>query len=64
MLFRSAIYPTLGFLAAAHAMREAYRDVLTHGEVTKKDALFPFAEFSKMMGFEDIWEFERRYPEI
>jgi 2-methylisocitrate lyase-like PEP mutase family enzyme len=62
--FQIAIYPTLGFLAAAHAMREAYQDVLAHGEVTRKDALFPFNEFSKMMGFEDVWEFERRYAEV
>jgi hypothetical protein len=26
--------------------------------------MFSFSEFNKLIGFEDVWEFERRYTEL
>lgn len=58
-----AIFPVVGFLAATKAMQAAYRDILENGTTTDQSLIFPFSEFNKLIGFEDIWEFERRYAE-
>ena len=58
-----AIYPTLGFLPAAQAMTTAYGDLLENGETTGRAPMYSFAEFNKLIGFEDVWDFEKRYPE-
>jgi 2-methylisocitrate lyase-like PEP mutase family enzyme len=58
--YRIAIYPALGFLAAGAALKKVYaalqRDRGSH-EVA--DSLYDFGEFSRMMGFEAVWEFDR-----
>lgn len=59
-----AIFPVVGFLAATKAMQTAYRDILENGTTTDHSLIYPFTEFNKLIGFEDIWEFERRYAEI
>jgi 2-methylisocitrate lyase-like PEP mutase family enzyme len=61
--FAMAIFPATGFLAAAEALQNAYAELQQHGTSTGAVAMYSFAEFSKLIGFEDIWEFERRYPE-
>lgn len=58
-----AIFPVVGFLAATKAMQAAYRDILENGTTTDHSLMFPFADFNKLIGFEDVWEFERRYAE-
>jgi len=63
--FRMAIFPATGFLAAAAAMRGAYEELRRAGSSTKLEVpLYSFTEFSKLMGFEDVWAFERSHPEI
>jgi 2,3-dimethylmalate lyase len=61
--FSLAIFPAVGFLAAADALQRAYADLLRNGTTTDAVSLFPFAEFNKLIGFGDVWEFERRYAE-
>lgn len=58
-----AIYPAVGFLAAGEALRRAYTDLKQNGTTTSAVPMYSFAEFNKLIGFEDVWEFERRYAE-
>jgi 2-methylisocitrate lyase-like PEP mutase family enzyme len=58
-----AIYPVAGFLAAAQAMTNAYGEIRDRGQSGVGVELFPFAEFNKLIGFEDVWAFEQRYAE-
>ena len=61
--FSIAIFPTVGFLAAGEALQCAYADLQRNGMTTAAVPMFSFTEFSKLMGFEEVWEFERRYAE-
>lgn len=60
--YRIALYPALGFLSAGQALEEAYgmlkRDGSSIGHV---DRLYPFDRFSRLMGFEAVWDFEKRW---
>jgi 2-methylisocitrate lyase-like PEP mutase family enzyme len=59
-----AIYPALGFLAAGAALRDAYAALRRDGDSTAVAApLYPFADFNLLLGFQDVWDFERRHPE-
>jgi len=60
--FAIAIFPVTGFLAAAAAMASAYDHLKGNG--SSKDwrgELYSFDDFSLLMGFEKVWEFERRH---
>jgi 2-methylisocitrate lyase-like PEP mutase family enzyme len=61
--FSIAIYPAVGFLSAGKALRRAYTDLKQNGTSTDAVPMYSFAEFNKLVGFEDVWEFERRYAE-
>ncbi len=62
--FRIAIYPVAGLLSAAAALQRVYRHLRETGVSTGRgEEVFPFAGFNKLMGFEDVWEFERRHAE-
>ncbi len=63
MGFSIAIYPAVGFLSAGEALQRAYADLQKHGTTTDAVPMYSFAEFNKLIGFEDVWEFERRYAE-
>lgn len=64
MGFSIAIYPVTGFLAAGAALQSVYRTLRRDGSGEAIDVpLYPFPEFSKLMGFEEIWEFERTHTE-
>ena len=54
------IYPTLGFLSAADAIERAFVEFKTNGLV-KTQQLQKFDEFSKMIGFDEIYSFEERW---
>ena len=57
-----AIYPGTGFLAMGAAMRKVYRHILKTGSSIGVDVpLDDFKEFSKLMGFEHVWDFEKRW---
>ena len=67
MGFSMAIYPSLGFLAAGHALREAYQNLQDRAAFrtpTTTPALHDFQAFSLMMGFQQVWDFDRRQAEL
>lgn len=62
--YRIAIFPASGFLAAGKAMEAIYRTILEEGSTAgHEDSLYPFDAFSRLMGFERVWDFDRRHAE-
>jgi len=59
--YRLAIYPGAGFLAAGAALARVYKGLKQNGVTPEDVPFYPFLEFCELLGFEDIWEFERRY---
>lgn len=64
MGYSIAIHPALGFLSVGAALEKAYGDLLEHGESTGVVDLYDFAAFNKLVGFEDVWAFEKKYAEV
>ena len=60
--FRIGIYPVVGFLAMAEALRCAY-DSIAAGEAQPPVPLYDFSAFNDLIGFPQIWAFEQRYVE-
>jgi len=57
-----AIYPAFGFLAAGDALRSAYGYLKDHGSsVGANVPLYKFSEFSELMGFRAVAEFDETY---
>jgi 2-methylisocitrate lyase-like PEP mutase family enzyme len=61
--FAYAIYPSLTSLAAASAMETSLRNLKDQGIGDPAD-LFSFKEFCSLIGFEDVWAFERKWGKI
>ncbi|HDZ74276.1 MAG TPA: isocitrate lyase/PEP mutase family protein [Aurantimonas coralicida] len=59
--FAVAIHPAAGFLSAAAALQTAYADLEANGINTNRTELYSFADFNQLIGFEDVWAFDRRY---
>ena len=60
--YKFAIFPVTALLAAVHAMSEVYRSFQSNGSSAGLTTpLLPFADLTRLMGFEEIWEFEKRY---
>lgn len=55
-----AIYPSLTSLAAAAAMEKVLVDLKDKG-IGQPDDLFSFNEFCSLIGFEDVWAFEKKW---
>ena len=58
-----AIYPGLGFLAAAAALERVYSHLKQHGDsnALPADTSYGFGRICELMGFPDVWEFEKRW---
>jgi 2,3-dimethylmalate lyase len=57
-----AIFPAFGFLAAGDALRSAYRHLKEQGSsVGANTPLYKFSEFSTLMGFDDVAEFDKSH---
>jgi len=57
-----AIYPSMTSLVAAAAMESALQTLKTHGlSQSPTLPMFDFQEFCGLIGFEEVWEFERRW---
>ena len=57
-----AIYPAFGFLAAGDALRSSYSYLKVHGSsVGANVPLYKFSEFSELMGFRAVAEFDETY---
>jgi 2-methylisocitrate lyase-like PEP mutase family enzyme len=61
--YAAAIFPAVGFLATAQALTTAYADLKEHGTSTAAAPMYSFADFNELIGFKDVWEFERKYAE-
>ena len=59
--FAVAIFPAVGFLATAAALETAYADLRDNGTSTGRAPMYSFDQFNRMIGFPDVWEFEKRY---
>jgi len=55
-----AIYPSLTSLVAATAMEKTLRALKDEG-IGEPDELFNFKEFCELIGFDKVWEFERKW---
>ena len=62
--YRLAIFPVSALLAAVKAMRSVYSHIQKTG--SSKDVAVPledFGELTRLMGFEDVWEFDKKHAE-
>ena len=58
-----AIYPALGFLTMAAALERSYAHLLRDGDThaLPPDTLCDFSRMNELMGFPEVWEFDRRW---
>jgi 2-methylisocitrate lyase-like PEP mutase family enzyme len=57
-----SIFPSFGFLAAGEALRSAYARLHERGSSAGANVpIYKFAEFSQLMGFDEIAEFDKTY---
>jgi 2-methylisocitrate lyase-like PEP mutase family enzyme len=62
--YRIAIFPVTGLLAAAKSLERVYGVLREKGSSeTLQDELYPFDRFCRLAGFEQVWNFEKRWPE-
>ncbi|MEQ1516602.1 MAG: isocitrate lyase/PEP mutase family protein [Usitatibacteraceae bacterium] len=62
--YKLAIYPVTALLGALHAMTNVYGALKQKGSSAEmKVPVAPFEDLTKLMGFEDVWEFEKRYAD-
>jgi 2,3-dimethylmalate lyase len=62
--YRIAIFPGTGFLAAGAALDSVYKTLQRDGSSVNATApLYPFNDFAKLMGFQDVWDFDHRHAE-
>ena len=60
-----AIYPVAGLLSAAAALETVYRQIRATGSSLGSPApLYSFAEMNRLMGFEEVWAFDKAHAEI
>ena len=62
MGYSVAIHPALGFLAMGKALKTAFTRLDATGNVEGLP-LENFDEFSKVMGFEEVWDFEKKWAD-
>ena len=58
-----AIYPAVGFLAAAAALERAYAHLREHGDTNglPAEGSYGFGRICELMGFPEVWDFEKRW---
>ena len=62
--YNIAIYPGAGFLAVGAALKSVYTQIKETGSSIGAEApLADFMEFSRSMGFEDVWAFEKQWAD-
>ncbi len=60
-----AIFPALTGLAAAAAVETALRNLKATGTSLSPDVpLFDFEEFNTLIGFSEVWEFEKKWGDV
>jgi len=62
--YQLAIYPGTAFLAMGAALDGVYRHISETGSSAELDTpLYNFMDFSRLMGFEDVWDFEKNWSQ-
>jgi 2-methylisocitrate lyase-like PEP mutase family enzyme len=62
--YRIAIFPATGFLAAGAALDSVYQTLRRDGSSVGASApLYNFNDFAKLMGFEAVWDFDKRHAD-
>ncbi|MFT6775458.1 MAG: 2-methylisocitrate lyase-like PEP mutase family enzyme [Paracoccaceae bacterium] len=64
MGFSIAIHPAIGFLSVARALEKAYADLLANGITSDDIDLYSFADMNTLLGFEDVWAFDKKWAEV
>jgi len=60
-----AIYPVAGLLSAAAALETVYRQIRETGSsLGSKAPLYAFSEMNRLMGFAEVWRFNKDHAEI
>ena len=60
--YQIAIFPATGFLGAAAAFDKIYGTLKTEGSsIASQVPLFPFDEMNRLMGFERVWDFDKKH---
>ena len=63
--YKLAIFPVTALLAAVQAMAAVYQQFKQTGSSAGgTQPLYDFGDLTKLMGFEDVWAFEKRYAPI
>jgi 2-methylisocitrate lyase-like PEP mutase family enzyme len=63
--YRIAIFPVTGLLAAAKALERVYAALKETGSSdTPSTELYGFDRLCRLVGFEHVWDFEKRWPEV
>lgn len=64
MGFKMAIYPGSAFLAMGRALEDVYKTLKDNGDTTSiTDRLYNFEDFSRLMGFQAVWDFDRKHAQ-
>ncbi|MFB0900319.1 MAG: isocitrate lyase/PEP mutase family protein [Polaromonas sp.] len=59
-----AIFPVTALLAATEAMKTVYSHLQNTGSSAAAAVpLMPFCELTQFMGFQEVWDFDKRYAE-
>ena len=62
--FKLAIFPVTALLAGVQAMTKVYQHFKSTGSSTSNPVdLYDFTDLTKLMGFEDVWEFDKRHAD-
>lgn len=62
--YKLAIFPVTALLAATAAMKAVYEEFKRSGSSAGATVpLMPFTDLTQLMGFEEVWAFEKRYAD-
>jgi len=61
--YAMAIYPAIGFLAAAAALEKAYAHLKATGDSNAIGESYGFGRMTTLMGFPEVWEFEKQWAQ-
>ena len=62
--FKLAIFPVTALLAGVQAMTKVYQHFKSTGSSTGNTVdLYDFTDLTKLMGFEEVWEFDKRHAD-
>jgi hypothetical protein len=62
MGFSTDLYPTAGLFVTAKALAGVYDDHVNDRPV--KAPLYAFHDFVEMIGFQKVWDFEKKYADL